>query len=144
MMEMTSDAIKMYFDFIQEYSHKESFFLNINRYEKIIGGEKIKISEYPYDQNWKVIYSEPSINQKWIHFLITKRNFNSIDNNIKKELLKISNLGKKYYGMYIDNISNSSKLKNILKKIIKLIFGKKILNYLSRIFLKLSNILRNI
>ena len=51
MMEMNFDVIKLYFKFIEQFSHKNSFFLNINRYEKTSVGEPIRIADYPYDNN---------------------------------------------------------------------------------------------
>ena len=61
MMEMNIDVIKSYFNFIHEYLI-EGGILNVNRYEKSVG-YPIRISEYPYDTNWKVIISEPSLNK---------------------------------------------------------------------------------
>ena len=42
-MEMNFDVIKLYFKFIEQFSHKNSFFLNINRCEKTSVGEPIKL-----------------------------------------------------------------------------------------------------
>ena len=64
MMEMNLTTIKSYFAFIQRHINRDGFFLNINRYEKTSVGEKIRISEYPYDENWSVITSKPSFNQR--------------------------------------------------------------------------------
>lgn len=97
MMEMEFKIINSYFQFIHNFSHKNSYFLNINRYEKRTAGEKIRIAEYPYDKNWKVIISNKSINQNHIHFLLTKRTFNPKESDINEELSKINNIGKKYY-----------------------------------------------
>ena len=103
------------------------FFLNINRYEKTSVGEKIRISEYPYDENWSVINSKPSFNQNWIHFLLTQRNIIQQEQNIKTELEKIKKIGSLYYGKYID--INPSLIKSLLKKLLKLIFGNKFFNF---------------
>ena len=127
MMEMNFSIIKSYFDFIQKYVNRDGFFLNINRHEKTSVGEKIRISEYPYDENWSVINSKPSFNQNWIHFLLTQRNIIQQEQNIKTELEKIKKIGSLYYGKYID--INPSLIKSLLKKLLKLIFGNKFFNF---------------
>ncbi len=89
MMEMNFDVIRSYFDFIHQYLIDDGYFLNINRYEKTSVGHPIRISEYPYDKNWKVIISEPSFNQNWIHFLLAQRSFKKDEINIFEELNNI-------------------------------------------------------
>ena len=89
MMEMKKNIIKSYFDFIHSYSHQNSFFLNINRYEKNSSGDLIRLFEYPYDNKWQKIISKPSFNQEWIHFLVTKRCEVESNANISSELKKI-------------------------------------------------------
>jgi putative sugar O-methyltransferase len=96
MMEMNLDVIKLYFDFIHQYLTDDGYFLNINRYEKTSVGYPIRISEYPYDTNWKVLISEPSFNQNWIHFLLTQRSFKKDEINILEELNKIAIMGRKF------------------------------------------------
>ncbi len=123
MMEMNFQAIKSYFDFIHSHCHENSFFLNINRYEKNSVGETIRICEYPYDKDWEVVISKQSFNQKAIHFLLTKRNFAKSD--IFQELHNIKEIGKKYF----ENI-NSKKLKirKLSIRLIKKIFGIRLIN----------------
>ena len=142
MMEMNSTVIKSYFDFIQEYVTRDGFFLNINRYEKTSVGEKIRISEYPYDENWSVINSKPSFEQKWVHFLLTKRNVIQQEQNIKTELEKIKKIESLFYGKYID--INPSFTKSLLKKLLKLIFGNKLLNFLGNFLISIGNKLKKI
>ena len=96
MMEMNLDAIKSYFDFIHQHLIDDGYFLNINRYEKTSVGFPIRISEYPYDMNWKALISEPSFNQNWIHFLLTQRSFKKDEINILEELNKINIMGRKF------------------------------------------------
>ena len=47
------------------------------------------ISEYPYDNHWKVLISKPSYKQNWIHFLLTQRTTNINEENIFQELKKL-------------------------------------------------------
>lgn len=129
MMEMKFDVIKSYFDFIHQYSSVSGYFLNINRYEKTTVGYPIRICEYPYDKNWKVIISEPSFNQNWIHFLVTQRLFKKDEINIFEELNNIKDIGKKFFEK---NRYRNSKLL-ILRKILIIIFGIKILNYIKNL-----------
>ena len=120
-MEMNFDVIKSYFDFIHQYLIDDGYFLNINRYEKIFDEYPIRISEYPYDINWKVLISKSSFNQKWIHFLLTQRSFNKNDSNIFEELKNIKIIGRKFYSSYNARFMH-------LKKILIFIFGSKFIN----------------
>jgi len=142
MMEMNYTIIKSYFDFIQKYINKDGFFLNINRYDKASVGEKIRISEYPYDENWSVITSKPSFNQNWVHFLLTKRNFIQQEQNIKNELEKIKKIESLYYEKHID--INPSLTKIRLRKLLKLIFGNKLLNFSGNFLISIGNQLKRI
>ena len=144
MMEMNFDVIKKYFDFIHEYSHDNTYFLNINRYEKTSVGYPIRISEYPYDNNWKVLISKPSFNQRWIHFLLTKRTFEKKEGDILKELENIKKIGKEFYGSYIDYSPKFILIKKIIKKILKFFYGIKILNKIGQILLKIGTKLKNL
>ena len=139
MMEMNFDVIKSYFKFIEQFSHKNSFFLNINRYEKTSVGEPIRIADYPYDNNWQVIISKPSFNQDWIHFLLTKRNFDESKSNIKEELNKIRKIGEKFYGLYKDYAPKFIKLKSALRKIIRILFLNKLFNLTGKILINIGN-----
>jgi putative sugar O-methyltransferase len=137
MMEMNYNIIVKYFEFIQKYISKSGFFLNINRYEKKTVGDSIRISEYPYDNNWEVVVSKPSFHQNWVHFLMTKRQFINNKQNIKIELNKIGKLGKKYYGKYNEKLPRFLNIKYYFKTFLKLIFSVKLLNYIGN---KLNNI----
>jgi len=153
MMEMKFNVIQSYFNFMHSHCHNKSYFLNINRYEKKSVGESIRISEYPYDANWKVILSKPSFNQDWIHFLITRRNNDINQNDIKQELDRIKILGTKFYGKYNDYSSPFSpqtssnsylKPKKIMTTILKIIFPIKLLNFMGKVFIKVGNKFKNI
>ena len=130
---MNFNVIKSYFNFIHEQITDDGYFLNINRYEKNVVNKNIRISEYPYDKNWKVIVSEPSFNQKWIHFLLTQRSFRKNDTNILDELSHIKNIGKKFYN---NNIHGDYKPR--LTRILRIIFGNKIFNYIKEFYLKIN------
>lgn len=97
MMEMDFSVVSKYFDLIHSYIDKNGYFLNVNRYEKRTVGHPIRIAEYPYDANWKVLISKPSFSQKRVHQLLTKRVSNPSLGNINKELNSISKIGAKYY-----------------------------------------------
>ncbi len=144
MMEMNFDVIKKYFNFIQKHSHKKSFFLNINRYEKTSVGYPIRISDYPYDRNWKVLISKPSFNQNWLHFLLTQRNFEKGESNIEQELEKIKKIGKKFYGMYLDYSPKYMILKKIIKNFLKIFYGIKILNLIGKFLIKIGGKFKNL
>jgi hypothetical protein len=94
MMEMNVGVIKKYFNFIHNHIESDGFFLNINRYEKKTTGYKIRISEYPYDRNWKVVVSKQSYMQPRLHFLLTQRTKNDLKKNIIDELNIIDKLRK--------------------------------------------------
>ena len=132
-MEMNYEVIKSYFNLIQEHTIDGGYFLNINRYEKRTVGYPIRISEYPYDNFWKVIISEPSFHQRKIHFLLTQRNYEKDGSNIKAELNNIKKIEKKFIPKNI-----------ILIKILKLIFGVNLLKTVGRYINKLSYKLINI
>ena len=144
MMEMNFNIIKSYFDFIHQYLVDDGYFLNINRYEKTSVGHPIRISEYPYDKNWKVIISEPSFNQNWVHFLLTQRSFKKDEMNIFEELNNIKIMGRKFYGKYIDYNPIFIKSKKILRKILIITFGSKFLNYIGNFLFKIGTKLKNL
>ena len=96
-MEMDFSVVSKYFDLIHAHIAQNGYFLNVNRYEKRSVGYPIRIAEYPYDANWKVLISKPSFSQKHIHQLLTQRVSNPSLGNINKELNSISKIGKKYY-----------------------------------------------
>ena len=74
---------------------------------------------------------------RWWHFLITKRNFIKEEQDIKTELDEIKKIEMSFYGKYID--PNPSSLNNLLRKLIRFIFGKKLLNFLSIFLISIGN-----
>jgi len=73
MMEMKFATIQHYFAQIHEKTRHGGIFYNVNRYAKDTVGECIRLRDYPYDKQWEVIGSHPSLLQSHIHELITKR-----------------------------------------------------------------------
>lgn len=144
MMEMTKSVIKTYFDFIHNHSGNDSLFLNINRYEKKSAGYPIRISEYPYDSLWKVLISEPSFKQNWVHFLLTKRVKNTEEANIFLELNRIKKIEKFFYNKLIDDSVIYLKFKKNLRLTLKKIFGVKILKRIGNFLFKIGSKLKNI
>ena len=121
MMEMDKIIIKEYFNFIHRHIDDNGFFFNINRYRKKSVGYPIHFYEYPYDENWKVIFSKSSWQQNWVHQLITQREKFSINEkrHINAELLKIKKIT--YYFIMEEKII---EIKNFLKKFLKGIIKK--------------------
>ena len=150
MMEMNHEVIKAYFNFIQKHLIDGGYFLNVNRYEKTSVGYPVRISEYPYDNYWKVIVSEPSYKQDWIHFLLCQRSFEDNKPSIIEELNNIKKIGKKFYGMYSeDNYDPGVKkyvfIKNTLTLFMKIIpSSRKFFNYVGEFLLKLGKKLKNL
>ena len=107
MMEMNKKAINYYFELIEKHSNIDSLFLNINRYEKESSGQKIRLSEYPYDNHWERLISKVAFDQKHIHMLLTKRIKNTKNGNIKKTLKEIDELGSHFYKKREESISLS-------------------------------------
>jgi putative sugar O-methyltransferase len=73
MMEMNFDVVRRYFDFIQGQVTDGGFFLNVNRYHKATVGHPIRLSDYPYDDRWRVVESKPQWKQPAIRYLLTQR-----------------------------------------------------------------------
>lgn len=104
MMEMKPKIIKNYFKFIESNINLNGFFLNINRYEKNTQNIPIRIAEYPYDKNWKVISSYQLKENKNIHLLLTQRSHKENHQDILHELKKIDNFGKQFYKSTLKNL----------------------------------------
>ena len=125
MMEMNKETISYYFKFIQKNIKQNSFFLCINRYYKDTVGYPVEFHKYPFDENWNIVISETSWNQKHIHFLFLKRTDQN-QGNIKDEIEKIKKISKqkiKDDPRLVRKIINNNLYK-IYKKI-KFLFLKK-------------------
>lgn len=73
MQEMTRETIRYYFSEIERLIKPGGLFYCVNRYIKKIGDENIVLAEYPFDANWKFIFSQPKWLQNHIHELIAQR-----------------------------------------------------------------------
>ena len=119
MMEMNKETIQNYFKLIHNHIKEGGIFFNINRYLKKTINNKIKISKFPYDNQWKVIVSKKSWAQDWIHMLITKRV--KTKGNIKNELNSLSIYSLKYEIIQFFH-EQKIKYKNVMSRIKKINF----------------------
>lgn len=67
--EMNRGVVKDYFTLIQSKIGVDGIFMNVNRLQKM----GYLFSDYPYDNQWKVISSEPAFEQTGLWSLITQR-----------------------------------------------------------------------
>ena len=107
----------------------DGIFYNVNKYEKTTSGDTIKISNYPYDDNWEVLSSLSSWSQPNLHEIVTKRSLIKTEQvkNILSKLPKENlHIGKIYFH------------KILIRKILDFIFyfiPKKILKKILKIYL---------
>ena len=142
-MEMNIKIIKEYFKLIQNNISEGGFFLNVNRFIKSTVGEDIYFHKYPYDENWDVVISEKSFLQNHIYFLLTIRK--NIVGNIKEEIKKIEQIYKNeffvrnFYYLFISLIGRAKKIFYlIIKKILLIFLGKKIINKIAKILYNIA------
>ena len=64
-------------------------FTCFNRYEKPVGNFKNKFINYPFDDDWKALMSQPSSFQPHIHQLIVKRMKKNSGSEFKEVLKEI-------------------------------------------------------
>jgi putative sugar O-methyltransferase len=110
MMEMDKDVIFKYFEFIQNNISEKGYFFNANRYYKNTVKKPLKLIDYPYDNNWNTLISQPSFQQKHIRILLTQRSKNP-KKSIQKELKKLKKITEKYF--LKENRNKISFYKNI-------------------------------
>jgi hypothetical protein len=96
MMEMDKDIIFKYFEFIQNNISDKGYFFNVNRYFKNTVKKPLKLIDYPYDNNWNTIISQPSFQQRHIRILLTQRSKNP-KKSIQEEFKKIKKITEKYF-----------------------------------------------
>lgn len=95
MMEMKINNVNNYFEFIHKHINSEGFFYNINRYYHDGSGDKVVLSQYPYDRFWSVKLSKKYKTSKRSHILLTQRTRNK-DTNLANELNKIKNIERNF------------------------------------------------
>ncbi|MDC3038901.1 putative sugar O-methyltransferase [Candidatus Pelagibacter sp.] len=93
MMEMDYSTISKYFKYIKDNIKDNGIFFCSNRYYKDTVGYPVEFYKYPFDENWKTLYSEKSWKQEHIHCLILQRSKEK-RNDIKIEKKKLYELGK--------------------------------------------------
>ncbi len=127
-MEIKFNEIKSYFNFIHYTITNDGVFYNVNKYEKKTSGDIIRISEYPYDNYWRILSSSKSWRQPNLHELIVQR--------AKEENLDIKSI---LSGIKKQNLPSKkqSKLKLLLRNLLDLIFKlipRKVLEKLFKIY----------
>ncbi len=97
MMEMDYSTIDKYFEYIKKNIKEDGIFFCSNRYYKDTVGYPVEIYKYPFDENWKILYSEKSWKQEHVHCLILKRSQEKLDDIKieKKKLLELSKIQRK-------------------------------------------------
>lgn len=84
MMEMDSSTVGFYLGQIQEKLPEGGVFYCVNRYAK-----KTRLKDYPFDQRWRVAYSEPwprFIDENPHHEIIAVRSFHLVENGLKEHI----------------------------------------------------------
>ena len=89
MMEMSKDNLEFYFKSIQTSLKIEGTFSCFNRYIKPVGNFENRFNLYPFDDDWKILMSQPSALQPHIHQLIVKRLNNNSGAAFRQELKKM-------------------------------------------------------
>ena len=89
MMEMSKENLNFYFDLIQTSLKLGGIFACFNRYQKRVGSFENKFMFYPFDNDWEILMSQPSLFQPHIHQLILKRMKEKSGSNFKGRLGKI-------------------------------------------------------
>ena len=129
--EMDKDVVNDYFNFIQKTIAINGIFYCLNKYSKLINKIDIKISEYPYDSNWKVLKSNAGWQQPNMHEIITVRE--SVKSNEISNLLK----GLKKGNPSVLNLNLKTYIKIFIRKILNIFMffvPKKIIFQLFKIY----------
>ena len=108
---------------------------NVNKYEKSASGDTVRISEYPYNRFWKVLYSKVAWLKPNIHTIIAQKT--NYETDEIKSVLAI--LPKKNPAMGVKRtFSVKYKFKQIIRFILDIIVSfipKRILIKLFKIYL---------
>lgn len=84
MMEMDLDTVRFYFRQIQDKLVENGIFYCLNRYAK-----KTKLKDYPFDERWRVAYSEPwprFIDENPHHEILAVRSAHPVENGLQEQL----------------------------------------------------------
>jgi putative sugar O-methyltransferase len=71
--EMTEDLLHYYFDIIQSSLKKRGVFYCVNRYVFTSSNHKLKLKDYPFDEDWTFIISQPQWLQTHLHEWVALR-----------------------------------------------------------------------
>ena len=128
--EIDQEAVADYFKFIHNTINEEGVFYCLNKYSKIINNKAIRISEYPYDNYWKLLSSKKGWRNENMHELVTKRikteNIETKDiiQNLPKENFSSNTISvKKYHKLFVRKILDCFVFfvpKKILLKLFKM------------------------
>ena len=88
-MEMSKDNLAFYFKSIQTSLKIEGTFSCFNRYTKPVGNFENRFNLYPFEDDWKILMSQPSALQPHVHQLIVKRLNNNSGAAFRQELKKM-------------------------------------------------------
>lgn len=73
MMEMKMPTIESYFYVINSSLKQDSIFYCVNRYIKTTVGCPVRLSEYPFDEYWNILFPKPFWRNPHIHELVLSR-----------------------------------------------------------------------
>jgi putative sugar O-methyltransferase len=65
--EMTEEAVEYYFDLVQARLKERGIFYCINRYAFVKSKHALKIRDFPFDDNWSFLISQPQWLQTHLH-----------------------------------------------------------------------------
>jgi len=84
MMEMDLATVGFYIRQIEDKLAENGIFYCLNRYAK-----KTRLKDYPFDERWRVLYSEPwprFIDENPHHEIIAQRSAHPLENGLKRHL----------------------------------------------------------
>ena len=80
--EMNVEALEYYFDIIHNSLKLEGLFYCVNRYVFTSSQHQLKLKDYPFDEKWGFLISQPQWLQTHLHeFLAIRRADNIVDSN---------------------------------------------------------------
>lgn len=73
MGEMNPSVVGTYFDFIHRNLRSDGLFYCVNRYSTDKVGVDVKFKDYPFDERWQFLVSQPQWLQTHLHELVARR-----------------------------------------------------------------------